>query len=193
MLKTILKGFDPLLKMASLVFAAGFFSCTPAHDTTSGTPGDYFNLHTYFNSQAAILRNNEVKILKSVMRAGQREEHAFNAVDWEKELKIFVDADLNKASWKDLYMVDSVPGDSSLGIRYTAKDSALQVKQETIYFTGNDVTEIQIESRFKNFYYASALQLNYKPADGYHISGEQQIRFANKQSFEINALFLKNQ
>jgi len=199
-LQTVLLKIPDLKKLSAHYFHSNFllvmicvffcWSCGNAGNKDEETDV-FFSFKNYFENQAIGLTHRKIKIKKTVLKSGTMEERVMDAdsVDWEKELKIFMDADMNKKSWVGLYHTDTVTSGPVMTIQYSATDSSLQVKKAYVVFSDNQVNDIMIESRFKNFYYQSSLYLHYRPANGYQVKGEQVIRFASRQLFEINVVF----
>jgi hypothetical protein len=166
------------------------FSCrNPVGDAHQETDR-YFSFKSYFKSQARQLKSTNVKLEKTIIKDGISETKNIDSVKWENELKLFADADLNKKAWIDLYRIDSINADGKTIVTYTSTDSSLQVKNATIIFDGDAVSEIRIESSLKNFYYESFLHLDYIPGVRYYIKGSQMIRISKNHSFDIEGKIL---
>jgi len=151
---------------------------------------NFFSFIKYFNNQAKELADHQTKMKKKIQKSGKTEEQLLQQPDWERELKIFMDADLNKKAWAGLYRIDTMETDSGITAVYLATDSAVQIKRAAVLSSGNQVQSIEINGRFTNFYYESAWNLYYRPDSGYHITGDQAILFGKRNSYEIDVQFV---
>ena len=60
----------------------------------------YFDIEGYFKKEANRLSGKNRPIDKTVWINGKSEHHIINIKNWEKELGVFIEADINKGSWK---------------------------------------------------------------------------------------------
>lgn len=172
------------------VFPVCMQACNNTVEIQPQGKDNFFSFQTYFMSEAHMHQQRKTKIKKSITRSGNEEIKMINSPDWESELRLFIDADLKKAAWVNLYQIDTLWNDSVVSVFYQSKDRSLQVKQATIILKRSQVDEIRISSSFKNFYYRSNLELVYQAGIRYEIRGSQAIRFANSQDFLISCEFL---
>jgi Asp-tRNA(Asn)/Glu-tRNA(Gln) amidotransferase A subunit family amidase len=72
----------------------------------------YFDVKGFLDAQTQALAHRKAMVEKRVMlRGGQLETTRVPNVDWEKELQIFYQTDINKPALRDAYQIDSVVQD----------------------------------------------------------------------------------
>ena len=172
---------------ASLVPAAAILTgCAPDNPAIStGSSGKllYFDIKGYFRQEL-----KRLAAISSVTKAtevnGVREERIIAAPDFEKELAVFINADINKPAWSDKYSVDSLFNqDRQLaGLVYAAVDEKLQIRQISVDFIDDQVRKLSIQSAMHSSIADSRQQLNYDPEAGYSIESYQRIPFLSQEN-----------
>ena len=100
-----------------------FQSC---QSTTSkpvgGLEKPYFDLKSYFeNEKTRLAAISNFK--KTTVVDGKEETKQLETINFDNELRIFAEADINRPAWFDKYLIDSILQDGNLTrIDYTAKD-----------------------------------------------------------------------
>lgn len=113
----------------------------------------YFDLAGFVDQQVAYLQENPVNALKKVDMNGEHEEvniinnkieKSGELVNWEKELALFKEADINKPVLRNSYeVIEKLEG---LATIYMAKEEDLPVHSLSVFRENQDeeVTEISI-------------------------------------------------
>lgn len=166
-----------------------FYSCL-SNKTELTASSDYFSFANYFKAESKRLTGEKTGIKKIIHTTNSSEEKLLTTINWDEELKLFADADINKPAWKGLYRIDTINSDGFLKVIYQSLDSILPIKRAEIIFKEMQITEINVDRSFSNFYYQSGLHLKYNPLKGYYIKGMQQVRFSSNQTFEISGTFI---
>src|SRR3984885_7484653 len=109
-----------VLLILGFALLAGLPACKP-HIQNNGA----FDLSGYMKRDAARLQKLNKPVIKTVYHNGTTETKTVHIANWEQELGLFIDADINKPTWKSNY--DVIAEDSLL--RYTAKDSSVKVRE----------------------------------------------------------------
>ncbi|WP_449435582.1 hypothetical protein [Pedobacter steynii] len=90
----------PILLFLSFLL---FISCNNSADKKQKTNLNYFDIKGYFEKEVARLTLKNPLITKTVSVNGATESKRIKITDWKKELTLFSDADINRASWKGLF------------------------------------------------------------------------------------------
>jgi len=172
-----------------------FYSCsdTPTIVAQPGAKLLYFDLKGYFDQEVKRLADfTRVKKIATV--DGQREEQTLEAHDFALDLKIFTDADINRASWSDKYVVDSVFNNQRQLVRldYTANDMDLRTQKISIEFEEGNVSKIFIENSSSSAVADTKQLLTYRPSSGYAIESRQKVALSGDHVFLVEVQFLSH-
>lgn len=162
-------------------------SCSTESDSAQNNQTPYFNLSSYFKTEARALQDKNPFVLKKVGKNEQIEQKKIQLDDWEKEFELFASSDINKSDWLQSYRIDSM----DKKVVYQAKDPKLRTKQIIVYKNQNgSIKRIQILNSEKNWLYQSFEQLNYYPDSLYQIAKEQSIRIIGQNNYLITGKIL---
>ncbi|MCZ4244761.1 hypothetical protein [Pedobacter punctiformis] len=164
-----------------LVFALAFFSCNQRKDAEANTDLLYFDVKGYFKNEALHLQKVKPLVQKLVNLNGDAESKATKINDWEKELTIFTDADINKTSWRGSFKINKVADTET----YTSDNRKIPVKRIIIVKVNGKVTSIEIIRENKNMVYQSTDTLLYYPDSLYEIRKQQKIKLLNPKKYII--------
>lgn len=187
MIPSILKNkFILLLSYAVLIVA-----CTKNSTQNDSRIVTYFDLKTYFENEIQELNQNQKSVKKTVVYNNKKELHRFSNMNWEKELAIFKESDINKAAWKNSYTKDTILKNNLRTIEYKAKESSLAIRYVSITedLTNQKLTNITIRSINRNNLYNSFQVLNYKPGISYSIIGNQKVRLLKETTYSVLGQF----
>jgi len=166
-------------------------SCQSSTENSSNN-GSYVSLIKFFEEEKIILTKKNNLIEKSIVKDGNKETKKMSNINWEKELEIFKDCDINKPAWRNLYHQEKEVLDKKQLIRYTSLDDKLTIKNIVIeYDSTNKISEIQINKSTKNNLYSSNEELIYNRKNGYSIKRDQKVVLLGNSNLFIKALFLK--
>lgn len=143
----------------------------------------YFDIESYFNSEAEQLANK--KVIKTVSKNDVSETKEMLIGDWKQELALFTESDINKAAFKDSYEKDS----TNHRIKYTAKDEELKVRTIEIDFEDGVVKKISINNSTNNLLYHGTEELIFIPDSMYQINKHQKVILLGLNNYEIKGLF----
>lgn len=189
--------------VASAVVAALLTSCLPAEGVREGEKV-YFNLEGFLEQQIDTLSVSEHTITKTIHFNGEREQQEYTTgqqpqgafpletlhsyVRWQKELRPFLDAGINKPALLDSYTGDTSRSASGTidSIVYRARRKGLKTRELSVNFSQNSqVEKVQLHLLTDNPLYRSEQFLTFRPGIGYTIKGLQEVRFFEKDEFEI--------
>lgn len=151
----------------------------------------FFDLAGFFDQEAIRLTKARVKAEKELSFNAKKGHLPSAKLDFEKELAVFANSDINKLSWRDKYQADTLYDEEHLlqKIQYKALDKQLKTRQVIIQYTQGKVVKIEIQNRLKSIIAQSEEKLSYEPAKGYSINGLQQMILAGKNTMTVDVRF----
>ncbi|MFD2147552.1 hypothetical protein [Mucilaginibacter antarcticus] len=169
----------------TLLFFVGVFvsllpSCKPDNLQNGATP-KHFDIKGYFEAEAARLKKRNPLITKTVTHNGFTEVKKLNITNWNAELGLFIQSDINKPAWRDSYNTDS----SATSIIYKAKTSDLKTQLVIITKNEGKIKWIMIYNTGNNKLYHTREKLSYFPDSLYMIEKVQKVRLLNENSYLI--------
>jgi 2-hydroxy-3-keto-5-methylthiopentenyl-1-phosphate phosphatase len=168
-------------KLYILVFALALFSCNQRKEAEANTNLLYFDIKGYFGKEIARLQRLNPDVNKTVSVNGTTENKTAKITDWAKELTIFVNADINKTSWKGSFKIGKENGADV----YTSDSKKIPIKKILVDQSGSKVNKIEIIIDNKNILYQSQDTLTYYPDSLYAIKKQQKIRLLNEKKYSI--------
>jgi hypothetical protein len=148
---------------------------------------EYVDLRGYFNAEANRLNAQKLTFTKTVCINRKKESKLLNkSIDWEKELSVFKEADINKPAFKGMYQISMLPNKTI----YTTLSKNASVKRIEIDF-GNTKKPvgIRIFQLTKNMIYQSTDTLSYYPDSIYSIHKKQEVRVLGTTVYTIEGKF----
>ena len=141
----------------------------------------------YFNAEANRLNAQKLTFTKTVCINKKKESKLLNkSIDWEEELSVFKEADINKPAFKGMYQISMLPNKTI----YTTLSKNASVKRIEIDF-GNTKKPvgIRIFQLTKNMIYQSTDTLSYYPDSIYSIHKKQEVRVLGTTVYTIEGKF----
>jgi hypothetical protein len=183
------------LQVALLFFcvaAFSMFSCTSSDPQAQKLKNDspYFDLKAFIDKE--LIRIGSLRKIKKITSInGITEEKTLDSVDFHKELQLFKDADINRASWIGKYEVDSTYNEDGnlISLKYSANTKDLRTRYLKIEYNGSSIKEIEILNSSYSAFTNSNQVLKYSPFKGYSIESKQGIRFTDNTQIKIEVLF----
>ncbi|RSK42591.1 hypothetical protein [Hymenobacter perfusus] len=154
----------------------------------------YFNLLALLNEQSTLLNRRQPSVEKQVLlRDGNQEITRVPKTDWEKELQIFQQADINKPALRGLYAVDSATLTSG-AVRRTYRrlpGTDHPVEQLTVVSQGTKVQTITANVAQDNplVYSAKTLEMSYRQGQLaiYRVTGVQKLILFDSVRYAVQA------
>lgn len=168
-----------------VILAVVISACQPKNDEKKVASSSYFDVKSFFEKEAAKLNKQKPTILKSVGKDELVEQKRLKIKDWKKELKSFIDADINKASWQDEFQTSTTKEVTT----YTSANDKIPVKKLIIAKQGDSVIYIKAVVNTTNFLYTSKDTLTYYPGKFYELRKTQKIKLFSAVSYQIKGLF----
>ncbi|WP_293785115.1 hypothetical protein [uncultured Pedobacter sp.] len=176
----IKKLFIPVLALALL-------SCNQRKEAEANTSLVYFNIKGYFEKEISRLQKLNPTVNKTVSVNGTIESKSAKIADWTKEFAIFVNADINKTSWKGSFKTTEKNGVAI----YTSDHDKIPVKKVSITWRGREVGKIEIVIDNKNIVYRSQDTLTYFPDSLYSYKKQQKIRLLKDKKYAVIGILEK--
>lgn len=146
----------------------------------------YLDIKTFFTTEARRLSLANPEINKTVARNDASETRTLKNINWETELSLFAESDINKPAWQDSYKVISRAGKTT----YLAADSSLRTREINITKDQNGrIRKITILNQVDNMLYSSTEQLLYIPDSVYQISKQQHVAIIGDNRYFITGKF----
>jgi len=162
--------------------------CTESE--TQNSTKTYFDLASLVNQQIAELNKNQPLTHKNLAIEEKKEVLNTNKIDWQKELELFLQADLNKQSYQLSYNKEETP---KMAVYMLKEGENLPVKSLKIIFEVNRTAK-QIEAliQTKNYLYQSEkhlfMTLDKNRLTNYQIEGWQELFIGKKKRFRIDGI-----
>lgn len=156
-------------------------------------PKSYYDLKGFIENQIVYLSEKKPEVSKTAILGNKREVSVTREMDWKKELELFVQADINKPSYRQSYEVIRngplhyeyrlKPG-NDLPVAYLKIDTDSVLKQpmrvEALIRTKNKIynseKKLVLNAQKRN----SLLEIN-----SYEVNGYQKLIFVEKKEFGI--------
>ena len=167
-------------------------SCqVPSLDNNEKVIKNFFDLASFFKKEAQYLNDKEIIIKKRITHNNSTEEQIKQIGNWEKELKIFSDCDINKPSWKDRYILDSTLSDNGFKtLHYEAKDKKAPTQVIDIELLNKEVLSIVIINKETNNIFESQQYLTYIPGKSYSIKKIQDVGLIGQETYLIEVEYI---
>ena len=180
-----------------LILALAFTACErPAPRATEGTANG-FNLSQYLQGQIAAMQTQKPMVLKSVSTGNQPVETLeTDQVDWEDELAVFEQLDLNKPTLQEYYSKRRLPLEGGgYAIEYRKlKDTEPLVHYLQLNFGPDQkLQQVQAVLQDKNPLFFSRRKVHLQTDSGngnissYRIEGVQKLIFSDSLRFRVDA------
>jgi hypothetical protein len=178
--------------ICSLLLIAACHHEPVASNVVSGQK-NFFDLKGYFDGEIQRLQSIGSRAKKVVLANGKHEEQIVHSINFQQELSVFSESDVNRPAWSDKYVVDTAFNEqrqiSHLHIK--AIDEKLKTHKIDIDFKNTFVTRILIENNSSSSIASSSQVLIYEPRFGYSIESNQKVAMSDGQIFKVVVQFLK--
>ena len=134
--------------------------------------------------------NDKISLTKILSLNGETDTLYVQQPDFELELDVFINADINKPALSDKYSVDSIfRSDKLYKITYTAKDEKLKTRKLSVRFDSqNKVVNVDIRLVNGSPITKNVQHLIYRPNNGYVIKNEQYF-MGDKDEIMVEGFF----
>src|SRR5690606_9591542 len=170
-----------MLKKALMVFMLGLpLSCAQDKAQPMDNPiqiAKYFPLKAFVEKQVELLDGSKVRTSIPVKGEEDHVEVSMDAEAWRKDLDIFIQSDINKASLASSYDTEEKPG---LTVHRLKSGENSSIKEIRIAYEGDQVSQVDFISHQEEIFYASRSvgHLSIDTSSGsirsYEVSGSQK-------------------
>lgn len=182
----------PLFTMRKLLFISLLLIGCTESETQNATKTN-FDLAGLVNQQIAELNKSQPLTHKNLEIEDKKEVLNTNKIDWQKELELFLQADLNKQSYQLSYNKEETP---QMAV-YTLKEGEkLPVKSLKIIFDEDKIVKhLEALLQTKNYLYESEkhllMTLDKNRLTNYQIEGWQELFIGKKKSFKVDGIVVR--
>lgn len=186
----MLKNYVPFL-----FFLVSCSACVPT-SATKETDKKYFDLIAFVDKQISELNTQKMQVRKKILLNNETDEIQTDTLNWEKELALFRESDINSPSFRDSYQIEEDKANRS--VTYTAKESKLKVKEIKLIFDEHSqidkvsVKQIKIFFSEDNQLYELqrdlVMELKNNLLSAYAIKGFQKVILKDSLIYQIEAV-----
>jgi len=178
------------MKYRFLFIAVLFAGCSNSTETDRVLK--YFDSKTWVESLIADLRAATPPVEKTWTYDGKTENKQVREIDWEKELKLFLDADLNKSSFVSSY--DSVKEEYRTVYRLKPGEN-LPVKELAVDFDSTYAPlKITSSRQSGNYFFSTGSEISLSAESGklrsYEIQSVQKLLWFSPDSSRVSGVIL---
>lgn len=157
--------------------------------------GSFYNLKAFVKGQIDLFTELKPTVNKKMMVGDSVEITETSTIDWEKELELFVQADLNKPVNRLIYDTRQ----DSLGVIYTLKEgenAPVRLLKIVLDKVSGNPRSVEAKIIAKNYLYESEknLLMNFGEVSGkwrilsYQVKGFQDLVISDRKPFAIEAV-----
>lgn len=166
------------------------FSCNPP--SSPNQKSIYFPWNAFFKNEIARLQQQHPAVHKSILLNGKKEDKTLYQINFENELSLFLEADLNKPAFENSY--DNL-SENNLIWYSLKKEENLKVKTVQIQLDAQEQPEnVSLVVEEKNFLFSSEKKMHLNFHNGqlqtYSIEGTQKLAWLNPTSFKLMGVIL---
>lgn len=170
-------------------------SCqTPAE--TSTEPNAYYDVKGFVQSQIHLLSQQKPTIEKTMVVGQDEEKRTTKAVDWKKELELFLQSDINKPAFRQSYATERP---DSLTYTYkiqTGEDLPVRFLKVVLDKNSGKPALIEAKISSKNKLYESEKNLAMRCEEkagvwrvaSYQIRGFQELVISDRKPFDVRVV-----
>ena len=177
-----------------------FFWCILLCACSSGKGPEinyYIDLEELISQEIDRLEQANPSVKKRISLNGELEEKQIDDIDWKSELNLFLQADINKAAYSDLYDADTLFTNKSRNryskISYKANSHKLKTQELHFYFLRNTDVVFKIEGRIEriNFLYTMQEDFGITLGHSYFVTSTQKVLFLKERDFRLDAEIIR--
>lgn len=171
-----------------VLFLLSFWIYSCSEPEVKSSQKHYADIKGFVESEVSRLSKSNTRVNKTVIQNGISESLTNLEVNWEDELALFSESDINKTAWQDSYSVIK----KAENTEFLALDSTLRTRLIITRQNKNkEIVYLQIRNRTKNNLYKTDEVLTYIPDSVYSIIKDQKVIFLGKNRFEIRGSLIR--
>jgi len=166
-------------RFAVLALLLSLVSCKPPD--VRQNKSSYFNLNAYFAVQSQKFAKANFSVLKTVSRNGEAETKKVKIANWQGELSVFSESDINKPAWRNSYKT-TVSGNF---IIYKATEPDLKTREIILKKENDHLIYLMVFNVVTNSLFQTREKLTFYPDSLYLIQRKQHVRFLGTNDYLI--------
>ena len=151
----------------------------------SGMP----DLKTFFTGQIRQLTVEQPGLDKTISQGDDISSFTADSLDWAAELQPFTTLDMSSASYQNAFDINTDSNERLSIIRFTAKDTMLEIQEISITRRNRNVEMMEIKTRKRSVWVDRDQVLSYLPGKGYNISITEDYIWSSPRTTDIMATF----
>lgn len=158
------------------------FACS---EKDSGQTSGFFDFPKYFKAQIHALDSADPAFHQVISINGEPGNEMPDSLNWNEELEVFFNLDLNKVSLRDQYNT-SVDSTGHISIeRIYAKDTGMFVQEISTTRVNGEIQVIEAHLKKRSFIVDRDVHLSYQPMKGYGVRIEENYIWSRPATREI--------
>ncbi len=184
-------NFKPLSHLHILILLGMMFQ-----QCTQPIPKDqweqvYFPLAVTLDSQIVQLNKTKPSVQKTIAYESESEMLQASPSDWQQELEVYLDADINRPILKGAYQVNEQTTQEGKCTTYTAQKTSLEVEKMAVWYRAGNIEKVEIEQQTKNLLFQTnrtlRLQFQEEKLTAYALEEQQQLLFTSPVRYSLSA------
>jgi len=155
----------------------------------SGMP----DLKTFFEEQIRMLTVEQPGLDKTIGMGDDVASFSADTVDWAVELRPFTSLDMTSAAYQNAFDVNTDSNERLSIIRFTAKDTTLEIQEISITRRNKNVEMMEIKTRKRSVWVDRDQVLSYLPGKGYNVSITEDYIWSSPRRTEIMGTLKRQQ
>lgn len=154
----------------------------------------YYDLPKFFENQINNLKSKGQWVRKHVTKDGHSHIIERGNIDWNEELGVFLDSDINRPAWRGEFKVDTINLEREYVITYKTGNEQIPVKNVvvTINKQSKQCLKLTVDRRTENFLYKSDQSLYFTTGEGYIMKGKLSVTYLFDSEYAIDTEFIES-
>ena len=154
----------------------------------------YYDLPAFISKQIANLKTKKQWVRKKVTKDGHSHIIERDDIDWNEELDVFMESDINRPAWRGEFKIDSISLERVYVITYKTENEEIPVKNVVITIDKDtkQCLQISVDRRTENFLYSSDQNLFFTTGEGYMMKGKLSVSYLFDSEYSIESEFVES-
>ncbi len=182
-------------KKAVLLCFLGYMAACQSPAEKQQESNLYYDVKGYVQTQIDLLNKQKPVVNKLMVVSGEQEKRSTAEINWQKELELFVQADINKPAYRNSYAINR-PDSVTYEYRVQTGED-LPVRTLKIVLNEPGGSPVLIEARLlsenklyeseKNLVLRSGQQGGTWRVQSYRVRGFQELAISSRKPFDVQA------
>lgn len=154
----------------------------------------YYDLPSFIQKQIGNLKEKGQRIRKLVKKDGHSHIIEKGNINWEEELGLFLESDINRPAWRGEFKVDTIKLEREYVVTYKTENKEIPVRNVVITIdrkTGQCL-KVTVDRRTENFLYSSDQSLYFTTGEGYMMKGKLSVNYLFDSEYSIESEFIES-